>query len=137
VTEDDVLTGLLAAEHAAVYAYGVLGARLDVERRVAAVAAYDAHRLLRDSLLARLRSRGLATPGPALAYAMPAGSPVLQAIAVETDLCVRWRDLVGATDSHDLRALAVRALSDAAVRATRWRRTARITPAAPPWPGRP
>ena len=135
MTEADVLGGLLAAEHAAVYAYGGIGARLDERRRVAALAAYDAHRVLRDSLLARMRARGLATPGPALAYALPPGSPVQQAIAVETDLSARWRDLVGSTDSADLRALAVRALADAAVRASRWRQASGQHPLTDPWPG--
>lgn len=137
MNDAEVLQELLAAEHAASYAYGVLGARLDKERRVLALAAFDAHRLLRDRLLARVQARGLHDPGPLLAYTMPPGSPVQQAISVETDLCVLWRDLVAATDSADLRALAVRALSDAAVRATRWRVTGGVHPVTVPWPGRP
>jgi hypothetical protein len=137
VTEAEVLGELLAAEHAAVYAYGVLGAHLDPHRRVAAVAAYDAHRLLRDSLLSRLRARGVATPAAALAYTMPTGSPVQQAISIETGISVLWHDLVAVTDSRDLRALAVRALSDAAVRATGWRETTGVAPLTTPWPGQP
>ena len=135
MSESDVLAELLAAEHAAVWAYGVIGAHLDEHRRVAALVAYDAHRLLRDSLLARLRARDLATPGPELAYTMPPGSPVAQAISLESDLCVLWRDLVASTDSTDLRALAVRALSDAAVRAVRWRLAGALHPLTVPLPG--
>ena len=135
MSEAVVLGELLAAEHAAVWAYGVIGAHLDEHRRVAALAAFDAHRLLRDSLLARMRARGLPTPGPELAYTMPTGSPVQQAISLESDLCVLWRDLVASTDSTDLRGLAVRALSDAAVRAARWRIAGRIHPVTVPLPG--
>ncbi|MFN2536642.1 MAG: ferritin-like domain-containing protein [Mycobacteriales bacterium] len=135
MNEAEVLGELLAAEHAATYAYGVIGAHLDEHRRVMVLAGYDAHRLLRDRLLARLRARDLATPGPALAYALPAGSPVQQAISLETDLCVLWRDLVAATYDADLRALAVRALADTAVRATRWRQAAGLHPVTVPWPG--
>ena len=137
MTEDDVLGELLAAEHAAVYAYGVLGAHLDTERRGSAVAAYDAHRQLRDSLMDLLRARDLPLTAPALAYAMPPGSPVQQAIAVETGISVLWHDLLAATTSRDLRVLAVRALSDASVRATRWRQAARQSPLTTPWPGLP
>jgi hypothetical protein len=137
VSEAVVLGELLAAEHAAVWAYGVIGAHLDEHRQVAALAAFDAHRLLRDSLLARLRARDLPTPGPELAYTMPAGSPVVQAISLESDLCVLWRDLVASTDSTDLRGLAVRALSDAAVRAARWRIAGGIRPVTVPLPGTP
>jgi hypothetical protein len=140
VTADQVLAELLAAEHQAIWGYGVIGAHLDEHRRVAALAAYDAHRLLRDSLLVRLQAGGLATPGPALAYTMPVttpGSAVRQAISLEDGLCVLWRDLVASTDSTDVRSLAVRALSGAAVRATRWRRSGGIQPLTVPLPGAP
>ena len=138
MTEASALAELLSAEHQAIWAYGVIGAHLDEERRTTALAAYDAHRLLRDSLLARMRSRGLPTPGPALAYEMTVttpGSAVQQAILLEDGLTARWHDLVASTENRDLRALAVRALSDAAVRATRWRISARVRPATVPLPG--
>lgn len=38
------LQAALAAEHAAVYGYGVVGGRIDEARRGEARAAYDAHR---------------------------------------------------------------------------------------------
>ncbi len=137
MSEASALTALLAAEHAAVYGYGVLGAHLNDARRVAALSAYDTHRQLRDRLIARLAARSLPTPAPALAYALPAGSPAQQAIALEDGLCVLWRDLVASTDSADLRGLAVRALADAAVRAVRWRQVAGQHPVTVPLPGTP
>lgn len=133
--ESTVLGELLAAEHAAVFGYGVLGAHLAGSQQVLALSAYDAHRVLRDSLLARLTARDLPTPPPSLAYALPAGTAVQQAVVLEEGLCVLWRDLVSATDSADLRGLAVRALSDAAVRAVRWRQAAKQRPATVPFPG--
>ncbi|WP_143672948.1 DUF4439 domain-containing protein, partial [Streptomyces sp. b94] len=48
----------LAAEHAAVYGYGVLGGRLDGKRRAEARAAYDAHRARRDALARAARDLG-------------------------------------------------------------------------------
>ena len=140
MSEATVLTELLAAEHAAVFGYGVIGARLDDRRRTMALSAFDDHRVLRDRLVQRMTARGLPTPGPALSYAVPVttpGSAVRQAVSLETGLAVLWRDLVASTDDRDLRALAVRALSDAAVRATRWRQTDDLAPLTTPWPGQP
>lgn len=138
LSDDDVLGELLAAEHAAVYAYAVLGAHLDQHLRAVALSAYDAHRASRDGLLDRMRARHLATPGPSLSYAVAVTNPrsaVLQAVSLEEGLSVRWRDLVSATDAADLRRLAVTSLSAAAVRATRWRQLAGVQPLTDPFPG--
>lgn len=136
--ESDALTAALRAEHAAIYAYGVLGSRLDEATRTKALTAYDAHRLLRDRLAAALRTRTLPVPGPATSYAVTvAGRPqaLTLAVRVETELAVSWRDLVGATDEVALRRLAVAALQDCAVRATQWRVLARTTPLTTALPG--
>lgn len=122
-----MLSDLLATEHAAVYAYGLLGARLDDATRRVALSAFDAHRARRDELLAQLRARRLPTPGPELSYDVAvAGRPQALALAlrVETELAVRWRDLVAVTDLPALRRLGVQGLQDSAVRAAQWRRTA-------------
>lgn len=138
MTETEALIGSLLAEHAAVYAYGVLGAHLDDATRAVALTAFDAHRALRDRLQAALRARGTTPPGPAASYDVRvAGRPQALALAVrlETEVGVRWRDLVASTDDPGLRRLAVAALQDCAVRATSWRRTAGITPLTVPLPG--
>ncbi|MEY7981461.1 DUF4439 domain-containing protein, partial [Streptomyces pilosus] len=65
------LQAALAAEHAAVYGYGVGGGRVGKERRTEARAAYDAHRARRDALVRAVRDTGGApvaaaagVPGP-------------------------------------------------------------------------
>jgi hypothetical protein len=143
-TAGDVLVSLVAAEHAAVYAYGVLGPRLDDAARTLALAAYDGHRQTRDSLLARLKSRGLTAPGASPAYVVPAttrAAALAVAVRLEEQLAVLWRDLVASTDlaaaDLELRRLALRNLSDCAVRATRWRLAAGTRPATVPLPGQP
>lgn len=132
------LVALLADEHAAVYAYGLLGARLGVSERRRALSAYDAHRAVRDDLRAVLARRGLQGPPPAPAYEI-AVSGVTQAralaVRVEEGLAVRWRDLVATTDEAVLRRLAVQRLQECAVRAAAWRRAQRVTPTVP-FPGR-
>jgi hypothetical protein len=129
--ESAVLQDLLAAEHAAVYAYGLLGARLDETTRTAALAAFDAHRARRDALIAVLQTAGAEAPAPALGYDAAVGTrpkALALAVRVEVELGVRWRDLVGVTDDAALRRLAVQGLQESAVRAAGWRRTAGSSP---------
>jgi hypothetical protein len=138
VNQSQALAEVLATEHQAVYAYGVLGARLDALTRPAALAAFDAHRVRRDVLLARLRALGLPTPGPAASYDVLVSTPaqaVALAVRVETEVGIRWRDLVASTDDRALRGLAVAALQDSAVRAVGWRRKAGLRPASVALPG--
>lgn len=124
MSELDLLAELLEAAHAAVYGYGVLGARLDEPRRRVALAAFDLHRARRDGLAAQLRARG-ARPVPSLpAYDVAvadAAEALVLAIELEEGMALRWRDLVGGTDDVELRRLALSGLQETAVRAATWR----------------
>jgi hypothetical protein len=126
-----VLAGLLRDEHAAIYAYGVLGARLpDAERRLART-AFDAHRAARDRLRTRLLALGASPAAPKPAYDVTvAGRAQALALAVrlEEGLGVRWRDLVALGTEKQDRALGVQQLQDCAVRAARWRGMSGLTP---------
>lgn len=133
-----LLTSLLAAEHASVYAYGVLGARLDEGSRALALQAFDAHRARRSALVTRLQSLGAPVPAPLAAYDVTAAdraSALRLAVRLEVEGGRRWRDLVAVTDDPSLRALAVQALTDTAVRAARWRQLAGIRPLTEAFPG--
>lgn len=120
----DLLAELLEAAHAAVYGYGVLGARLDEQTRRTALAAYDVHRARRDALAAQLRARE-AEPQPSLpAYDVAVADATearALAVALEEGMGVRWRDLVGGTDEVELRRLGLSGLQETAVRAATWR----------------
>ena len=133
-----LLEVLLAAAHAAVYGYGVLGARLDDDLRRSALRAYDAVRARRDLLAAHLRERG-ATPRPALpAYDVEVDRPpeaLALAVRLEEGLGVRWRDLVTGTDDLGLRRLGIAGLQETAVRAAEWRVRAGVTPVTVALPG--
>ena len=129
---------VLEAEHAAIYAYGVLGARLDLTSRRQALAAFNAHRARRDALASALRAEGAAVPGPAGGYDVAVaarGEALALAIRVEEGVGVRWRDLVGGTDDPGLRTLAVAGLTETAVRAARWRALLGTTPPTVALPG--
>ena len=138
MTAEERLTAALEAEHAAIYAYGVIGAHLDAATVPLAVQAEAAHRSRRDALVVRLS--GKATPPAAdPVYALP--SPVTNqpgalklAVTVEERTAAIWRLALPDTTGDD-RKLALDALTDCAVRATRLRRAAGITPSTVPFPG--
>lgn len=117
----------LAAEHAAVYGYGVVGARTTGSRRSEATGAYHAHRARRDALARAVRDLGgvpvVADAAYALPFAVRDGSAAVRLAAVlEDGVAGACSDLVRATEGPARRDAAL-ALREAAVRAARWRGT--------------
>ncbi|MEU2024746.1 ferritin-like domain-containing protein [Streptomyces sp. NPDC016469] len=115
----------LAAEHAAVYGYGVAGGRVAAERRAEATAAFHAHRARRDALVRTVRDLGGEPVASDAAYALPfavpdAAAAVRLAAVLEDRVGYVYSDLVRAADGS-LRRSAADALREAAVRAARWR----------------
>lgn len=130
-----ILQEVLAAEHAAVYGYGALGARLDGPLRREALAAFDHHRARRDRLRTMVADRGQRPVESSASYVLPTAlagqaSAVRLAGELEERVGVAFGVLVAAA-TGDERAFAARALQDAAIRAARW------TGAAPRFPGMP
>ena len=134
----------LAAEHEAVFAYGLLGPRLT--SGVLATTCADAHEALRDATAEAIAAAGLDPVPPESDY--PGLYPVPNAAAARTvavrveDRCAaawRYLYLVAASttgaDARRLRGSAQDALTASAVRALRWRE--RLTPdhATRPFPG--
>ncbi|HEY8471375.1 MAG TPA: ferritin-like domain-containing protein [Natronosporangium sp.] len=131
----------LAAEHAAIFAYGVIGGHLDGGQADAARDAEAAHRSRRDALLLRLAERGEPAPVAAASYELPfpvtgADSARRLATLVEERVGAVWRAALPATTGEE-RAEALAALVDAAIRATGWRRAAGVEPATVAFPGEP
>ncbi|BFU42927.1 ferritin-like domain-containing protein [Krasilnikovia sp. MM14-A1004] len=139
---NEQLAGALAAEEAAIYAYGTIGVHLTDDRELAdARAAEAAHRDRRDALVSRLASARASPSAAPAGYALPfpvsdRDSALKLAIHVEDGVAQAWRPVLGVT-AADERSTALSALTDAAVRATRWRRHADVTPVTLPFPGRP
>ena len=136
----------LAAEHEAIFGYGVLGPRLSGADRALAGSCADAHVQLRNAAAAGLTAAGLDPVAPQADY--PGLSPVPDAAAarrlavhVEDGCAAAWRYLylraasVAAPSADALRTRAQDALTASAVRAAQWR--SRVTPAHPttPFPG--
>lgn len=117
------LQGALAAEHAAVWALGVLGARTSSSAQptlaAALTSAYAAHRDRRDLLQELLLALGEEPVASAPAYTLPpSGGPrevAASARAVE-GACSTWWAATVAASTADARGLAAAALADAAVR---------------------
>jgi hypothetical protein len=140
VTAAEALVEALVGEHAAIYAYGPIGARLDRRTAPDARAAEAAHRDRRDALVVRLTGGDVTPPPAAPAYGLPfpvtnrAGALRL-AVHVEERTAALWRAALRETAGAD-RRLALDALTDCAVRATRFRRLAGVAPTTVPFPGR-
>ncbi|WP_374985578.1 DUF4439 domain-containing protein [Streptomyces fradiae] len=121
----EAVQAVLAAEHAAVYGYGVVGARVGAERREEAAAGLAAHRALRDAATRAVRDLGGEPGASAPAYALPfpvadADAAVRLAAVLEDRVAGAYADLVRAA-SGAARRDAAAALREAAVRAVRWR----------------
>jgi hypothetical protein len=134
------LADAMRAEHAAIYAYGVLGAHLDDATRPLAVDAEAAHRARRDALLLRLVALQAQVPAAEPAYALPGpvsdrNTALQLMITVEERCATIWGRALPEVTGDD-RQLAVTALTDCAVRATRARTAAGVKPATVPFPGR-
>jgi hypothetical protein len=121
----DAVQAALAAEHAAVYGYGVVGGRIGGSRRTEAKEAYDAHRSRRDALARTVGDLGGKPVVAEAAYALPfpvpdAASAAKLAAVLEDRVAGVYSDLVRAAEGP-LRREAAGALREAAVRAARWR----------------
>jgi len=118
------LQATLAAEHAAVFVYGVLGGRVSAARdpSVAALlrSAYDTHRGRRDRLRAVISGLGRVPVAAEVAYEVSAqnrSAAHLAQVALDTErrCAVVYSQLV-ASSTGAQRRWAVEALTDAALR---------------------
>lgn len=117
---------MLAGEHAAVYAYGVVGGRLDYGTRYQELATtlYERHRDLRDKLVDRITEAGAEPVGTEPAYDLPVrvdSDDAAQRLGqqIEDRCSVLYAGVVAVAD-EDVRALAISALSKAAVAGVEW-----------------
>ena len=124
MTPDEALQTTLAAEHAAVYVYGVVGGRVSSSAQPElwqqVRTGYTVHRGRRDQLVAMVRASG-AEPVPAeVSYQLPTPATTVAQLrraarAVEERCAAVYADMVGST-ARASRQWALDALEDAAVR---------------------
>jgi hypothetical protein len=147
----------LAAEYQAVFGYGIVQARLrtdavDNPAFDLAQSSSEEHYALTQSIAESIRAASVTPNGPLADY--PSLYPVASskdaealAIRLEDDCSNAWRALYAACAPQalpnaqvaappaDLRASAQKQLNASAVRATRWRMRAGVTPLTHPFPG--
>ncbi|MBA8949579.1 DUF4439 domain-containing protein [Actinomadura namibiensis] len=141
MTDVPALQEALKAEHAAVYGYGVLGARLRGTHQATARVMWNLHRARRDALAERLTAAGATPEAAAPVYRLPvrptSGRTAGELAAALEDAVVAA--LVGAAGAADagLRSWAARAMQESAGNAAHWRTAIGRPPGAGAFPGLP
>src|SRR3984957_15073724 len=119
------LQGALAAEHAAVYGYGIVGAMLTGREQPDARAGWTAHQVARDTLEAMLTRLGATPVAASPAYELPfavAGAASAKRLPAALEDGGARADLGGVgVDSPALRAFGATAMQVSANRAVAWR----------------
>ncbi|WP_229069364.1 ferritin-like domain-containing protein [Actinoplanes sp. DH11] len=139
---NEQLAGALAAEEAAIYAYGLIGVHLTRVSEVSGARdSEQEHRRRRDYLVDRLDELKTGAPPAPAGYRLPfevtnRASALKLAVHVEDGVAQAWRAVLPVTEKN-ARNDALSAMTDSAVRATAWRRFAGITPLTMAFPGRP
>ncbi|GLW08460.1 hypothetical protein Misp01_35900 [Microtetraspora sp. NBRC 13810] len=114
------LVKALAAEHAAVYAYGLVCARTSGGLRTEAIAAFNAHRARRDQLRGLILARGGTPPEALPSYAVPftpgtSAEAARLAAMVEDGVTSAYLELAAAGEPS-MRRLAALAMQESVTR---------------------
>jgi hypothetical protein len=130
----------VAAEHAAIYGYGIVSAHSSPDENDLVSAAMAEHRDRREAAIAMLTGHSAKAPLPAAGYQlpMPVNTPADAAnlaVRMEDDCAVAWRAAIEQATSEQDRAFAVAALTQAAVAATRWKQVLGTRPVTVAFPG--
>jgi hypothetical protein len=135
--ESDIaaLQGALAAEHAAVYGYGVVGAMLSGADQARARADWIAHQETRDSLEAMITKLGATPVAASPAYQLPFpvtdGDKAKALAAVLEDGVTQAYLAVVAVPDRTLRSFGALSMQPPANRAAGWRGTTIAFPGMP------
>lgn len=130
----------VAAEHAAIYGYGVVSAHImPAENDLVSKTLAD-HRDRRESAVSMLAQQSVKAPLPAAGYQMPlvvrnSVDASKLASRMEDDCAVAWRAVLEQSDSEQERAFALKTLTQSAVTAARWRQVLGAWPVTTAFPG--
>ncbi len=132
------LQAALAAEHAAVYGYGIVGAMLSGTEQAAALTDWKLHQEARDTLEAMIVKLGGTPVAAGVAYRLPfavldAQSARRLAVTLEDGVTQAYLGLVAVTDQR-LRIFGALAMQPPANRAAAWRGSTVAFPGMPSGP---
>ena len=139
-TEAAALFDAVAAEHAAIYGYGVVSARVMPDQNDLVSQAVAQHRDRREAAMGMLKERSITAPLPAAGYQLPfsvtgpIGAAKL-AVRMESDCAVAWRAVLEQSGSEQDRGFALTALTQSALMAARWRQVLGAWPVTEAFPG--
>ncbi|BBY66224.1 ferritin-like domain-containing protein [Mycolicibacterium helvum] len=130
----------VAAEHAAIYGYGIVSAHSSPDENDLVSAAMAEHRERREAAIALLTGRSVKAPLPAAGYQLPIpvnnpNDAANLAVRMEDDCAAAWRAALEQANSEQDRTFAVTALTDAAIAAARWKQVQGIRPVTVAFPG--
>jgi hypothetical protein len=130
----------IAAEHAAIYGYGIVSAHSSADENPLVSDALAQHRERREAAIAILSGDSAKPPVPAAGYQLPVpvNNPVDAAnlaIRMEADCAVAWRAVIEQAASEQNRSFGVTALTECAVLSARWKRTVGAWPMIVAFPG--
>jgi len=123
MTPEQALQRTLGGEHAAVYLYGVIGARVSASTQAelweSVREGYEAHRERRDRLISMVRASGQEPLPSEVSYELPNPARTPQqltraALQVEERCVAVYADMVGSTSGAN-RLWALNALEDGAL----------------------
>lgn len=126
------LQAALAAEHAAIFGYGVVGAHLTGSGQAAAGQDWTGHNQARDTLTAMISGLGAVPVAAQASYRLPfrvhdAASATALAASLEDGVTRAYLGLVAVSDQR-LRRYGAMAMQQAAQRAAFWRGTTQAFP---------
>lgn len=132
----------LVAEHTLVWVYGLCTAFVTGAGLADLNSGLTQHTARRDATERLLTDAGATPQAAEPAYQTPqpvtnANSAMTVLAIAESEAEVAWRAVLESTDDANLRTAGLAALTDSAVRQTRWRRLAGLSPASVAMPGLP
>ncbi len=130
----------VVAEHAAIYGYGLVSAHVMPDENDLVSESLAQHRERREAALTLMNDQSVKAPLPAPGYQLPlvvnnANTAAKLAVRMESDCAVAWRAVLEQTDSEKDREFAVKALTQCAVLAARWRTVLGAWPVTEAFPG--
>jgi len=137
---DAALFDAVAAEHAAIYGYGIVSAHSSPDENYLVSAAMAEHRERREAAIAMLTGRSAKAPLAAAGYQLPfvvtnPTDAAKLAARMEDDCAASWRAALERASSEQDRTFAVTALTESAVAAARWKQILGTTPVTVAFPG--